>query len=193
MEIVKRVLVVLLALQLSGCTAMSTVMALPSSLFDSAIYLVRGEEASFPVDMKRMLAASQQGLDVISMPANIVQSNSEGYLIRFGESPYSGTMELRRETATLSSCYVKVRKGVGRMEAIEQLLLEEIRKQTNGLQHEAAFDADGYARLFSHPDNKSESIGWLRTAWQQSDAHPAEVTGWFKVTSSGHLAYFFKN
>lgn len=187
---VKRLLILLLAMQLAGCTAMSTIMALPATLFDSAVYLVRGEEASFPMDMKRTLAVAQLGLNTISMPANLVQANGEGYRIRFGEPPFSGAMELKRETATLSSVYIKVRKGVSRMDAIEQTLLEEMRKQARSLPRRATFDNSGYVRLFSQPDKKSEFIGWLRLKWQ-SDAQPAKATGWRKVkVAAGQIGYF---
>lgn len=184
--------VLLVCMQLAGCTAVSTVMALPSALFDSAIYMVRGEEASFSIGMKRTLAASQQGLQAISMPANLVLSNDEGYLIRFGESPFSGEMSLRRETATLSSIYIKVRKGIRRMDTIEQTLLEEVRKQARLLPQRASFNSSGYVRLFLEPDRKSEVVGWLRLAGQL-DVEATKVPGWFKVsTSSGHSAYFRK-
>ena len=152
----------LIVTQLTGCAMISAVAAIPAALVDGMMGSFQSQEKTLPVSMDVSLAAVQKGLQKADMAVDILEPLEGEYFIAFGNNTLDGWMEMSRQTSSLTSVYIKIRKGVFRERAIEETVLDVIHEIALGLDDKARFDFSAYGQIFKQADVSSDRVGWYR-------------------------------
>ncbi|MDQ6965913.1 MAG: SH3 domain-containing protein, partial [Mariprofundaceae bacterium] len=117
----------LVALGLNGCAAAAAVSAIPGVFVDRAVGFFSGKEVSLALDMQRSLAAVQQGLERMSLHANVLEPVADGYKIEFGNGELDGDVYLKRQTENLTTMTVSAHRGMKHQASVESAMLKEVR------------------------------------------------------------------
>jgi len=179
----------LLSLQLSGCTAVTAISAIPGALYSVVANQFSSEEVSFPHSMRATLAATQQSLQTMRLDIDILEIQAAGgYGIAFNNNKLYGEITLRQQTERLTTVMVRV-KTITREESIEHAIIELV---TNTLKEQptvASFQIQAYHHLRASPSNTAQHLGWFRPG-AMLDASNSDTPGWLQVTMpSGAMAY----
>ena len=156
------IIVGILLIQLSGCTVLSAVLAIPSAIFDGFTGAFTSSEKILPTSMSVSLAAVQRGLMYADMEVDLLESKDGNYIVAFGNYKLDGWMEISRQTSRLTSVYVKVRNGMLRERGIEATVLDVIHENALKLGENDTFDFTTYGEVKREPSAASECIGWYR-------------------------------
>lgn len=173
-------LIPFLLLWLPGCTAVTAVAALPSTVVEGAIYMIRGEEASFPYDSQTVLALAQVSLRKFDLEVDVMESLDDGFGVFFGGGEMDGYMRLIRETKGLTKVLVKVRKGLIREGSIEEAILQEMREEGRR-RPRLRFDYRQYLPLYAAANPRSRRLGWYRRG-ASVKMKKMGTAGWVAVT-----------
>jgi len=185
-----RLIVVLFAsVMISGCALMTTVSGVAGAAFDGLFYMFQSVEESFSLNMRATLVATQRGLEKSGLHVNVLEPADDGYLIEVGDESIDGYITLERETDSLTTINIKIKKGGMRQESIERALVATIKEQSKLVKESDTFDFTGYHAIHERRDAASTKIGWFLPGT------PIKVTkigdrNWLGITMpSGSLAY----
>ncbi len=175
---------------LSGCFTTSIITAVPGALIEAVGYQFTGKEKSFPASMDHTLIAIQRALQKMHMDIDILEIRDHGgYAIAFKGEQLHGTIELRHQTARLTTVYVKA-KVKTREASVEDAIVKLVEDKLKTIKQRALFQQTKYYRnLRSKPSITAERIGWFRPG---SEVHASKsgASGWLKVTMpSGKIAF----
>lgn len=177
------------AIVLQGCVAVSTLGSIPSSVVEGTIYMFSGVKVSLPLPMKATLVTVQRGLRKISLDVNVLEQTEEGYNIEMGNEELDGYIALERETKSLTTLYIKVRKGALRQSSIEDAIINSIREQSTHLPRHAKFNLSAYLPLRKRPKPSSPVVGWYRQG-ALAALKTSKKKAWLLITMpSGKRAY----
>jgi len=184
--------IVLAALHLSGCVAITAASAVPGVLFESLGFQVSREVETFPRNIEPTAAAAQKSLQEMMLYANVLEIQNKGYSIGFGIRDLSGLITLQEKTPRLTTIRVKV-LGKLRDPSVERAIIDSIRSNLAGMDSNQRFLLVDYGTLSSRPLAKAESLGWYRLD-ADIKTHRHGNSGWLRVNlPSGRNAYFWKN
>jgi len=177
------------ALLLSGCTAVTALTAIPAALFEVTANQFSGDEKSFPDSMGRTLAAIQQTLWKMKLDVDVVEIQKDGgYGIGFGNERLDGEITLRKQTAELTTVYVKVR-GTTREESVEQAITKVIESKLQQMPKRVRFSTRKYNNLRAKASVKSTKVGWFKPG-ARLDVKKSGTTGWLRIKMpSGKIAF----
>lgn len=183
------IVILLSSLWLSGCVAATAVAVVPGAFFKAVADQFIGEEESFSTSMKTTLAATQLSLRNMKLDVDVLEIQQEGgYGIAFGNTKLDGTITLKKQTAHLTTIYVKVRRTT-REESVERAIIESIRAKTKSIFQGIRFQKAGYRNLRERPTDKSARLGWFRPG-ARLEAFKSNTADWLKVKlPSGKSAY----
>jgi len=177
------------ALLLGGCAATATVAAVPGALIEGAVNFFRSQEESLPVNMRKSLASVQQGLRRMELDVDVLEPVQEGYAIQFGNEKLDGTIELKYQTAMLTTISIIVHRGVGRQNSVEQAIIKMIRKVSEQKDTHAKFNFMRYHNVRVKPSIKTQRIGWYRPG-AFLEASKSRKDGWLRIKMpSGKWGY----
>jgi len=177
------------SLLLGGCAVAPVIAALPGALAGRAVSFFEGRDASLAVDMQRSLAAVQQGLEQMSLHANVLEPVAGGYLIEFGNGQLDGDVQLLRQTDRLTTVTVKAHRGLGHEESVESAIVKQLTVAADQTAEDAKFDFDGYDKVYRKPDKSSTELGWFLPG-QKLNVSSSRPAGWLKIRlPSGKQGY----
>jgi len=176
-------------LSLSGCLAVSAVSAIPGALLEVVANQFVGEEKSFPSSMRKSLAAVQQSLWELKLDIDVLEIQPDGgYGVGFGNQRLDGEITLRKQTAQLTTVYVKA-KGSTREASVEHAIIEMIGGKLKRLPNNARYNASKYNNLRLKPSIKAARVGWFRPG-ANLEASKTQSKDWLKIKlPSGKSAY----
>lgn len=183
------VIILLSSLWLPGCTAVTSVAAVPGSLLGAVANQFVGEEESFAASIETTLAAIQLSLRSMKLDVDILEIQQHGeYAIAFGNAKLDGSITLKKQTARLTTINTKVR-GTMRKESVERAIIETMRTKMKTISSDKRFQKAGYHNLRKRPSDKSERLGWFRPG-SRLEALKSKTPGWLKIKlPSGETAY----
>jgi hypothetical protein len=178
----------LAALWLPGCAAVTALSVVPGALIEVVASQFNGEEKSFPRNVRTTLAAVQSSLRSIELDVDVLEIQDNGYAVAFGNENLDGEITLKEMTPKLTTVYVKVR-GKMREASVERAIVESIQAKLNGMNTKQRFRFAGYHNLRTKPDIKTAQLGWYRKS-AKLDAYRKGKSDWFKLKlPSGKTAY----
>jgi len=157
------VIVLAVASMMSGCAILTTVSGVAGAAFDGLFYMFQGSERSISISMRSTLVAVQRGLNKSGLNVNVLEPVKDGYMIEFGNDNLDGSIELEKQTDSLTTVTVKVKSGAMsmRQDSVEQAILETIEEQSKKVGGSDRFDFNGYDRIYKEPEESSPKIGWF--------------------------------
>lgn len=182
--------IALVLFSLSGCaTALTAVSAIPAVLYEKVAEQFSSKERSFPADMRRVLAAVQQGLQATELDIDVLEIQTGGsYGIGFGSEQIDGTITLRARTKKLTTMHVAVR-GSTRERSVEDALIETIHDKLSQLPEGASIDTSKYNELKKKPSSSADRVGWFRPG-ARLPVTPSNTKEWLEIElPSGEIAY----
>ncbi len=184
-----RIFILLLSLCLSGCAAATAIAVVPGALFEAVADQFVGEEESFSSSMKSTLVATQLSLRSMKLDVDVLEIQQEGgYGIAFGDARLDGSITLKKQTARLTTIYVKAR-GTTREESVERAIIESIRTKIKSIPRNKRFQKAGYHNLREKPTIKSTHLGWFRPG-AHLKAYKSGTQDWLRIKlPSGKTAY----
>ena len=189
MKYIRSLSIMLLPLMLSGCFALTAVSAIPGAVFELLGNQFVGQEKSFPVSMKRTLAAVHSSLKTMQLDIDVLEIQEDGgYGIGFGNERLDGEITLRRQTTQLTTVYVKVRSD-SREESVENAITELIEVTLKKLPKHASFSSKKYHYLRASASVDSKRVGWFKPG-ASLDVSKIGSQGWLMIKlPSGKTAY----
>lgn len=185
-----RLIVVLLAsTMISGCALMTTVSGVAGAAVDGLFYMFRGAEESLSLNMRATLVATQRGLEKSGLHINVLEPVEDGYLIEVGDGSLDGYLTLERETDSLTTIKIKIKKNGMRQDSIERALVSTIVEQSKLVKESDAFDFTGYHDIHARRDTASPKVGWFLPG-TPIKARKIGDRNWLGITMpSGNQAY----
>lgn len=181
-------ILILSALYLHGCAAVTAASAVPGSLVEIAAAQLTGEERSFPHSTSATLAAIQSSLRNMKLDVDIIEIEEQGYTLAFTDQNLSGKITLKAMTPKLTTINVKVRRTM-REASVEQSIIQSVQTELAHNRKKKRFSYAGYRNLRVQADAKTDRIGWYRESasletWRNGKSD------WFRVKlPSGKTAY----
>jgi len=154
-------LLLLSALWLSGCAAITAVSVVPGALFEVVATEFKGKEKSFPRNIHTTLAALQVSLSSMKLDVDVLEIEENGYAIAFGNENLDGEITLAMMTPKLTTVNVKVRRKM-REASVEQAIIESLHEKLQRMGDRKRFRYAGYRNLRSKPDINTARLGWYR-------------------------------
>jgi len=181
--------VLLAAVWLPGCVALTAVSAVPGALVEAAADQFSGEEKSFPVAMQTILAATQISLREMKLDADVLEIQEDGgYGISFSNKKLDGTITLRKQTPLLTTIYVEVR-SVFRETSVEKAIIDMIDAKLQKISKNSRFEKKGYKNLQEEPSTTSATLGWFKPN-ARLEVAKSDKPEWLKIKlPSGKMAY----
>lgn len=167
-------------LLLNGCVAATALSALPGVLANQAVDFFKGQEASLPLDMQASLASVQQGLEKMSLHANILEPVGKGYLIEFGNGELDGDIRLERQTEKLTTMSISAHRNMMHQESVEEAMVRAVTGVSEEIADDARFNFNGYDKVYANPDEQSTQVGWFLPG-QKLHVSLSRVFGWLKL------------
>ena len=178
----------LTALWLPGCAAVTAVSVVPGVMIEVVANQFNGEERSFPRNIRTSLAAVQSSLRSIKLDVDVLEIQDNGYAIAFGNDNLDGKITLEEMTPRLTTVYVKVR-GKMREESVERAIVQSIQAKLDRMNTKQRFHFADYHNLRTKPDIKTARLGWYRKS-AKLDTHRSGKSDWFRLKlPSGKTAY----
>lgn len=178
----------LAALWLPGCAAVTAVSVVPGALIQAVANQFNGEEKSFPRNIRTTLAAVQSSLRGMELDVDVLEIQNDSYAIVFGNENLNGEITLEEMTPKLTTVYVKVRR-TAREESVERAIVESIQTNLNRMNAKQRFRFAGYHNLRTKPDIKTARLGWYRKS-AKLNTYRKGKSDWFKLQlPSGKTAY----
>lgn len=184
------ILSMLVSLTVSGCAVMT---AVGGTAVEGLVHIMQGEEASFPISMRGTLVAVQRGLSRADLDVSVLEPVEEGYLIAFGNENLDGKVVIEKQTRSLTSISIKVKRGVSREESIEQALVEVIRKESEKIEQFSRFEFARYKNIREKPAILAKHVGWYLPG-KLLEVKPLKDSKWLRIKMpSGRSAYLKGN
>lgn len=178
----------LAALWLPGCTAITAVSAVPGALVNVAVNQFSGEEKCFPRNISPTLAAVQSSLRTMKLDIDVLEIRESGYALAFGNENLDGEITLEEMTPRLTTMNIRVRRTM-RETSVEMAIIESIQNNLNRMSSRQRFRFAGYDNLRKKPDAKTERIGWYRKS-AKLETYRKGKSDWFRLKlPSGKDAY----
>ena len=180
--------ILLAALHLSGCAAVTAVSAVPGVLFETVGSQFGSDEESFPRNIEPTAAAVQKSLHSMSLDADVLEVQANGYGMSFGNEKLKGKISLEKMTPKLTTMRIKVHSKI-REASIERAIIDSVRANLAHMSSRRHFVLKGYAHLRSKPDVHTARLGWYRQK-AELDAHRNGKSDWLRLKlPSGKMAY----
>jgi hypothetical protein len=182
----------LAALWLPGCAAITAVSVVPGALIEVVANQFNGEEKSYPRNIRPTLAAVQSSLRSMKLDVDVLEIQNNGYAIAFGNENLDGKITLEEMTPKLTTVCVKVRRKM-REASIEQAIIESIQTKLERMNTKQRFRFSGYHNLRTKPNVKTAQLGWYRKS-AKLDTYRKGKSDWFRLKlPSGKTAYLKGN
>ena len=184
-----RCAILLVSLWLSGCAAVTAAAVVPGALLEAVVDQFVGEEESFAASIETALAATQLSLRSMKLDVDVLEIQHEGgYAIAFGNSNLDGSITLKKQTARLTTIYVKARSTI-REESVERAIIEATGAKMKAMPHGEHFQKFGYHNLRQKPTTESAIVGWFRPG-ARMEVYDSGASPWLKIKlPSGKMAY----
>ena len=180
--------IMLATLWLPGCAAVTAVSAVPGALVNVAVDQFKGEERSFPRNVRTTLAAVQISLRSMKLDVDVLEMQKNGYAIAFGNEALDGKITLEEMTPKLTTMHIKVRRKM-REASVEQAIIESVEAKLDRLSRKQRFKFAGYENLMAKPNTSTERVGWYRKS-AKLETYRKGKTAWYKLKlPSGKTGY----
>ena len=182
--------ILLTALWLQGCAAVTAVSAVPGALIEVAATQFKSEEKSFPRHISTTLAAVQASLSSMKLDVDVLEIQENGYAIAFGNEKLDGKITLEEMTPKLTTMQIKVRRKM-REASVEQAIIASVEARLDRMKknRKQSFQFAGYDNLMTEPDAKTKRVGWYRKS-AKLETYRNGKSEWLKVKlPSGKTAY----
>lgn len=180
--------ILLAALWLPGCAAVTAVSAVPGALVNVAVNQFKSEEKSFPRNIRTTLAAVQASLSGMKLDINVLEVQENGYALAFGNENLDGEIKLEEMTSKLTTMKIKVRRKM-RETSVEMAIIESVQARLKRMNSKQRFHFANYDSLRTGPDAKTERVGWYRKSAKLATYRNGK-TDWFRLKlPSGKTAY----
>lgn len=123
--------------------------------------MFEGTKMSCSVNMRVALVSVQRGLERSGLHVNLLEPVQDGYRVELGDGKLEGSIRLIRQTTSLTTLDIKIKKNAMRQDSIELALLEVIKEQNGSVSDSDAFDFSNYRAILARQDTSSERVGWL--------------------------------
>ncbi len=186
----RALIIAALLLSLSGCTAaLTAVSAIPAVIYEKVADQFSSKEKSFAANMRKTLAAVQQGLQATELEIDVLEIQKGGdYGIGFGNEHIDGTITLQARTKRLTTMRVAVTGSI-REKSVEDALIETIRNKLSQLPEDARIDTSKYNELRKEPNTNAAKVGWFRPG-ARLPVTPSSIKEWLEIElPSGEIAY----
>ena len=167
------------ALWLQGCAAVTAVSAVPGALVSVAATQLKGEEKSFPHSIDTTLAAVQNSLQGMKLDIDVLEVQEGGYTMSFGNEKLDGKITLEEMTPKLTTLHIKVRNKM-REASVELAIIESVEGNLDRKNSKQRFQFAGYDSLMAKPAAKTEQVGWYRKS-AKLETYRNGKTGWRKL------------
>jgi hypothetical protein len=183
---------ILAALWLPGCAAITAVSVVPGALVGAVANQFKSEDQSFPRNIRTTLAAVQSSLHDMKLDVDVLEIQDNGYAITFGNKNLDGEITLEEMTPRLTTAYVKVR-GRMREKSVERVIVQSIQAKLDRMNKKQRFSFVGYHNLRTKPNIKTARLGWYRKN-AKLDVHRNGKSAWLRLKlPSGKTAYLKGN
>ena len=178
----------LAALWLQGCVALTAASVVPGALYEVVANEFAGEEVCLPNNISPTLAAIQSSLRSMKLDVDVLEIQENGYAIAFGNNNLEGSITLNEMSPKLTTLYVKARSNV-REASVEQAIIDSVRAKLNRKNAKKGFSFSGYHNLRAKPDIKTARLGWYRPD-AELKTHRNGKSEWVSLKlPSGKIAY----
>ena len=182
-------IVLLAALYLPGCAAVTAVSAVPGVLFEAVGSQFGKEEESFPRNIEPTAAAVQRSLHGMRLDADVLEIQETGYGIAFGNAKLKGTIKLEKMTPELTTMRVRVHSKV-REASVERAIIDSVRTRLAHTGSRHHFTLKGFRKLRARADEDTARLGWYRKNAELVDARRNGKTDWLRLKlPSGKMGY----
>lgn len=189
------ILLTLMLATLPSCAVLSAAAGAASTVVDSVAYLFQDQTQSLSVSTREALVATQRSLKGMELPAALVEFDSDGYRMKFGNGDLAGSVQLTRRTGRLTSIGVTVYEGTfGRASSVEKAVFDSVRQQLKEVKPGDRFDISDYDKVLRKPKENAEQLGWYLPTSPLKVRSAQVKNGWLRIKMpSGKQGYVANN
>jgi len=171
---------------------MSAVSAVSGSAVNGVLDMFQGEELGLPMHLRLTLVSVQKGLRSLDLNVDILEERPDKIFVQFNNKKLRGSMELNRETAKLTTVFVRVRSGVMRNKSVEKAVLQAVKKAAVKVSSRNKFSYNGYLYVYAKPDSKSPKIAWFKRGSMATYTKVMSDDSWIQIKLPSNKKGFIK-